>query len=551
MSHLKEKNTEEKNHGFKWGIEKGVGGKNRDIIFYESFTYEGEEYFVYDCVYFDIGQPEAFIGKLVKMFEGPSHVKKMKVVWFMRPNEIRNYLGDYEPRWNEIFLASGQGRGVSNINLVESIVGKCNVVCTSNDRRNTQASEADLRWADYFFCCHFDVEELAILDVFPDMVDRVKVEHFLNKKKEQKPLGPPNLKSIVKEQIVIPNLSSTTKLKVMKAIGNTVKDDNSGGRVSSLVKESKIDPVSMSKQVHRRSENTSPRPKTTVPNKGNQHGRSSHCQVQDEVDKAEVKFPEDSLTSAAEVQPYKKRKLSLDERTSGKFDNLDCQLGQDRGINIDNQLVQVSRRPDAPWKQRLESAQEGGSLISLENLDACYTSAEVEDLVWLAFKEKVEAKIIEQSTFSCPHYGKALVIFKSKESADSAIYQLMQRCLMLADGRPLIARKETLRKRTKLAGFVGHLTIDRVQLQRQTEEMKKAKSTSHASQPNNIEYDMGMEWRILQKKSDKWWKALHEDSYLTGRIFLLFLRIAEMDTRVSSTLDSIQDHTHYRESFTW
>ena len=118
MSHFKQKNPEEKNHGFKWGIEKGVGGKNRNINFYESFTYEGEEYFVYDCVYFDLGQPEAFIGKLVKMFEGPSHVKKVKVVWFMRPSEIRNYLGDYEPRWNEIFLASGQGHGVSNINLV-------------------------------------------------------------------------------------------------------------------------------------------------------------------------------------------------------------------------------------------------------------------------------------------------------------------------------------------------------------------------------------------------------------------------------------------------
>ena len=87
--------------------------------------------------------------------------------------------------------------------------------------------------------------------------------------------------------------------------------------------ESKIAPVSMSKQVHLPSENTPPRPKTSILNCGNQHGRSSHCQVQDEVDKAEVKFPKDSLTSTAEVQPYKKRKLSLDERTSAKFDNLD------------------------------------------------------------------------------------------------------------------------------------------------------------------------------------------------------------------------------------
>lgn len=124
MSHLKEKNREEKTHGFKWGSELGVGVKNKDIVFYESFTYGGDEYFVHDCVYFDLGQPEASIGKLVKMFEDPNHVKKVKVVWFMRPSEIRNYLGNYEPRWNEIFLASGRGPGVSNINLVVNFLSQ-------------------------------------------------------------------------------------------------------------------------------------------------------------------------------------------------------------------------------------------------------------------------------------------------------------------------------------------------------------------------------------------------------------------------------------------
>ncbi|XVF86528.1 hypothetical protein PTKIN_Ptkin18bG0048300 [Pterospermum kingtungense] len=445
MSHLKEKNPEEKGLGFNWGAELGIGAKNKDVIFYESFIYEGEEYFVHDCVYFNLGEPEASIGKIVKMFEGPNHVKKVKVIWFMRPSEIRNFFGNYEPRWNEIFLASGQGRGVSNINLVESIVGKCKVVCTSNDCRNPQASEADLRWADYFFRCHFDVGKRVILDYFPDMVNGVKVEHFFNKKKEQKPLGPRNVKSNVKEQTGNPNLSST-KSKVMKAIGNPAKDDNPGSRISSSVKESENASISMSKQSHLPSGNTPPRPKAYIPNNGNQHGRSSHCQVQDGVDKAEVKLPQDSLTTTDAVHPYKKRKIFLDEGTSDKFDNLDPKQGRDKGIDIDNQLVQVTKRPDAdrrnwfkqlPWEQRLESAQEAGTLISLENLDASYTSAEVEDLIWHAFQEKVEAKMIEQSTFSCSSYGKALIIFKSKEAADSAIYQLMMGCLMLANGRYL------------------------------------------------------------------------------------------------------------------
>lgn len=60
------------------------------------------------------------------------------------------------------------------------------------------------------------------------------MEHFFNKKKEQKPLGPPNLKSNVKEQTGLPNFSS--KLKVKKVIGNTVRDDHSGSRLIPLLK---------------------------------------------------------------------------------------------------------------------------------------------------------------------------------------------------------------------------------------------------------------------------------------------------------------------------
>lgn len=110
--------------------------------------------------------------------------------------------------------------------------------------------------------------------------------------------------------------------------------------------ESKVEPVSMSKQVHLPSENIPLRPKTSNSNSSTQHSGSSQCEARDEVDKAEVKFPKGSLTSPDEVQAYKKRKLFLDERTNDKVHNLDGQLGHDRCINIDNQLVQVSRVTD-------------------------------------------------------------------------------------------------------------------------------------------------------------------------------------------------------------
>ena len=102
---------------FKWGVKQGVGGKNRDIQFYESFTYDGVDYFLYDCVYvYETGQPETYIGKLVRIWETPTQEKKVKIMWFFRPIDIDGHMGDDVPRWNEIFLASGKGEGVSNIN---------------------------------------------------------------------------------------------------------------------------------------------------------------------------------------------------------------------------------------------------------------------------------------------------------------------------------------------------------------------------------------------------------------------------------------------------
>lgn len=118
MSHSKE-SSEADNAMFKWGTMKGVGRVNKDIKFYESFTYYDVEYFLYDSVYFGSKEDaESYIGKLVKMYETPDGEKKVKVLWFFRPMEIRNFLGDYEPKWNELFLASGEGVGLTNVNCL-------------------------------------------------------------------------------------------------------------------------------------------------------------------------------------------------------------------------------------------------------------------------------------------------------------------------------------------------------------------------------------------------------------------------------------------------
>ncbi|KAG5540625.1 hypothetical protein RHGRI_020747 [Rhododendron griersonianum] len=60
----------------------------------------------------------------------------------------------------------------------------------------------------------------------------------------------------------------------------------------------------------------------------------------------------------------------------------------------------------------------------------------------------------------------------------------------------------------KKSVFVGHLSIDINKHQTQR-EWKEALSTSHYSQPNNIEYEMAMEWCLLQSKSKLWWNKFY------------------------------------------
>lgn len=93
---------------FCWGVKKGC------INFYESFILEGIEYSLYDTVYlWNSGLDEPSIGKLIKILETENHEKKVEVVWFFRPSEIRYYLGDVRLLDTEIFLACGEGEGLS------------------------------------------------------------------------------------------------------------------------------------------------------------------------------------------------------------------------------------------------------------------------------------------------------------------------------------------------------------------------------------------------------------------------------------------------------
>lgn len=116
MSHLVEEGKVD-DCEFKWGKKRGVGGKKKEVQFYESFTYDGVNYALYDAVYlYKEDEPEPYIGKLIKIWEHPVKVKKIKVLWFFHPHEISKWLGDGETVDKEVFLASGEGVGLANVN---------------------------------------------------------------------------------------------------------------------------------------------------------------------------------------------------------------------------------------------------------------------------------------------------------------------------------------------------------------------------------------------------------------------------------------------------
>ncbi|KAL7162370.1 hypothetical protein ACSBR2_042785 [Camellia fascicularis] len=586
MSHPGEATVEEnveENIEFSWGHKKGIGGPNKDVQFYESFKYDGVEYFLYDCVYIwgeNMHKPS--IGKVIRMCETGRHKKFVKIVWFFQPIEIQYWLQDVVPLKNEIFLASGEGKGLFNLNPPETIVGKCNVVCTSKDNRNPQASEEELLMADYIFCRTFDVGSCTISHSFVDVIAGISVKHFFNKEKGQKLItmehganlnekstcsssflkveGVTAVRNPVKDGKT--DISAkpaaakvSAELKIPAAMRNPVKDERTDISAKPAAKASaelKIPAASLSKQSRFRDENIVARPKTCIGKVGAGDARIPYSQV---ADKAEMKHSDNlSTTNLSDIRPLKKRKVqcivgpkddpaklsdtlprlpdiqvkSLDavdpviknselskgvnfhEKARKISDTSVAQHEQDKGIKTDSQILEVTRKPGEPWEERIQRAYEKGTLVFLENLDPSYTSSEVEDLVWHAFKANVNAKMVQCSSFSSPHYGQAIVIFKSKDAAELALTELNRKCLMLTNGRPVVGRKGSPKKPSDQTRFVGHLIIGKFKFYKQREEMKNAVSTSHYSQPNTIEYDMALKWRVLQAKSNLWWDALNE-----------------------------------------
>ncbi|GFP80265.1 hypothetical protein PHJA_000169900 [Phtheirospermum japonicum] len=828
---------------FKWGKQRGVGGKNKDVRFYETFTYDGMDYALYDCVFmYKKDEPAPYIGKLVKIWENSFKSKKIKVQWFFRPWDISLFLGDAEVMENELFFASGVGTGLANINHLEAIAGKCNVVCISKDSRNLQPSAEEVQMADYVFSRTFDVTSNTISDQMGDTVGGLDVKYVFNRTESLRALDVRNVnptgKDVIacretleaagknqllqlknvnpdenedrmlgkegtnanemqvkdggllgegssggnvnsskigkikgitlenKNMLVDKNGSEKDKFKDIKSpvspiklegvkksardsgedLDNTrskkakldgpvssleVKDvkhaqsltspgkdapeldmnlDGSGNDVNLAGKSSFLDekllktstssektpisgraedlnafhgeqskgndfPSKNPESAHARDsvgtekgkklgENSSAHMKRpskiyvgspseaerpVTPNGTPKSGSNKDFQGSGQAAKlvknvnASTKRPlkrsddlsteksntrkiadyenmdkladdssplggprskkgkfeytinkvsektcpdgvnnslrlaaNDNMTKSKLGKGASKEHLEGDPSNKGKFDdsnyknnvidnvkaktcsveiknspkvaaheytaksnlgkgalkeNFSDKVGKPSKNNlptpslvkcsgddgkVGSRIFEVTRRPiveksnwmKLPWENKMKTAHDQGRLVLLQNLDPEYTSGEVEDIVWHAFKEESTAKMVQKTATSNPYSGQAFVIFKSREAVDRVVKTLEGGCLMLPNKRPLIVRIIDFPKFLEKQTFVGHLAIDKARRQR---DMKEAVSTSHYSQNNTIEYEMAMAWCLLQSKSDSWWEKLYEE----------------------------------------
>lgn len=525
---------------FKWKKKRGVG-RNKVIQFYESFIYDGVEYTLHDCAYFyKEGEIEPYVGKLIKIWENEqAKVKKVKVLWFFRPSDISNFLGGEVPLENELFLASGEGVGLFNCNPLEAICGKCNVVCVSKDSRNPQPSPDELRKADFIFYRTFDVGKHKILDTINEKIADVEVKFIFNRNECQ------NANSVLErgpakaEDGGVTGISNDTQLLSKPKTSAEGKEDANAKAARRRVESADQPSRDVTEELKKDSDTIEGRERrnfikhSLIGEKLKSSKDSVKNNAENSVRDAKNARPvEQGSPSSHDNRRFKRpmdshgrenfpsKKLKADDNrpdfSNGKSHKA-WKSTSENGRN-NGQFVEVNLRTNTekntwykglPWEERIEKARQQGTLVLLQNLDPSYTSAEVEDIVRDAFKEICTAKMMPRMAISSPFSGVAFVICKKSEVAQMMVRKLDEECLLLSNGRALVGTMGTDVVAARHSPFFGHLNIDKVKYLIQR-EMKQAVSTSHCSQPNTIEYEMAMDWRLLQSRSGWRWDKMYK-----------------------------------------
>ncbi|PKA51614.1 DNA (cytosine-5-)-methyltransferase [Apostasia shenzhenica] len=469
---------------FHWG-KRGASNLKKDVHFYESFTYDKESYSLYDNVYlFKQGADEPYIGKILKIWELPDRKRRVKILWFFRPSDVHAFLDGHTPSEKEIFLASGEGVGLSNVNPLEAIAGKCCVICTSEDVRNPKPSSIAKEKADFIFSRIFDVGSCKILEALPEAIAGVEVRLLLNRAEDQISDLPPNFEAV--------GTGAFDEIPVKK-----LRPSNS---LVEFSLDSQGKPLSGTKKLINGSDEELPDNeiyKRLLPRDG--YVKQANDDSKDGPSIRKVKLISDEENSDNDLVQESKGSSAVVELAEEKF------LSQQPTSSASHRYKWFA---DMPWKTRVEKADKQGKLVFLYNLDPLYSSSEIEETLHTALQVDCIVKVIPQVSFHNLHYGQAYAIFKSQSEAVRAVQEMDKKRLILSDGRPVCAKLGMLELPRNTNKFSGHLKIDRSRIQTLRLEHKKALSTSHCSQPNTIEYEMALDWLLLQEKYRRSWKRL-------------------------------------------
>ncbi|KAF8676058.1 hypothetical protein HU200_047563 [Digitaria exilis] len=507
---------------FSWGKRRGKGGAKMDTQFYESFTLDNVQYSLYDCVYlFKHGDPEPYIGKIVKIWE-QNQAKKVKILWFFFPDEIQRYFSGTVME-KEIFLASGDGIGLADINPLEAVAGKCNVLCTSKDERIRQPSPQELAMADYIFYRFFDVKHCTLSDQLPDKIVGLEVTILLNPKDEQV-ISNPSAVNVLPSPNVNEGLAATVPplRSAVKEVGSSVAAVALPQPVSKEVDVNPPAAIPLSQSVVKEDQ----KPVTTIP--------FSQSVVKKEDKKSVAAIPysrpavkEEEKPVASTPPPRSAAVESVPKNTesqnahAGERPPKRLKLSQEATVNTTSDVAEIrplelpslqadrSKWFNISWDEKLQIADDQGRLVYIQNLDIRFAAADIEELVRGALQLSCTARPINHPTYDDPNNGKAYCIFKSKNAADLAVSKINSG--LVIGGRPLYSSKGLLKVPKSSGTLVGHLSVHNIKItQKQREEQKKAVSTSHCSQPNTIEYDLALDWMLLQEKQEQKFRILHK-----------------------------------------
>ncbi|KAL6842537.1 hypothetical protein ACP4OV_027381 [Aristida adscensionis] len=507
---------------FSWGRCRAKGGQKKDILFYESFTFDNVKYSLYDCVYlFKDGDPDPYVGKIMKMWE-QNQVKKVKILWFFFPYEIQKYL-EGPLMEKEIFLACGDGVGQSDINPLEAIAGKCAVICISKDERNRQPSPREQAMADYVFYRFFNVKSCTLSDELPEKIGGLEVNVLLNPKDEQFTSIPdPEVRGVTHntdQRLVatVPCPQQVVKKEHERLVSagpipHTAIKDKDEHLVAeepvsqSVIKEEDQNPVAAEPVSQSVIKEEDQNPVAAIP--------ISHSAVREnektvastrQRSKVTENISKHTQNASSGERPPKKLKLSREV----KQQNVDQDIPDKKPLELSTRQTDTSKWFKFTWDVRLQNADQQGTLVLIQNLDIQFAAADIEELIREALQLNCIAKPINHPTYDDPNNGKAYAIFKTKDDADIAISKINSG--LVVGGRPLYCSKGSLKVPKPAGTLVGHLSVYNIKItQKQREEQKKAVSTSHCSQPNTIEYDLALDWMLVREKQERRFRALHK-----------------------------------------